>query len=246
MKEAAEGVTGLKVNYYVLIDLQGFRAADRRDGRHPADRADRGCRSAAGRPRCPGYIEPGAQRLDGYHALWYARSRHGASDYDRMARQRCVMDAMLHQFDPKTALENFQAVAAAGKQVVSTDIPAGELPTFIRLATQTKKRQVSSMQFVPPLVHPAYPDYEVIHAAVRTAVAEARTTTDTPRGAAGAAARPASSTSAAPGASGSHGAVTPEGSGTARPAASGDVPGGSGATAAASAVDMSAVCSSGG
>jgi hypothetical protein len=42
-----------------------------------------------------GWIELGEQKLDGYHALWYARARHGTSDYDRMSRQREVQQALL-------------------------------------------------------------------------------------------------------------------------------------------------------
>lgn len=42
------------------------------------------------------------QRLNGYNALWYARSRAEAAngDYDRMDRQRCVLGAILNQADP--------------------------------------------------------------------------------------------------------------------------------------------------
>ena len=48
-----------------------------------------------------GYIQPGAdQHLDGYHALWYARGRYGADDYQRMSRQRDVPLAALAAGQP--------------------------------------------------------------------------------------------------------------------------------------------------
>jgi anionic cell wall polymer biosynthesis LytR-Cps2A-Psr (LCP) family protein len=81
-----------------------------------------------------GYIEPGLQRLDGFQALWYARSRVDADDYARMARQKCVMTAMLHQLSPSNVVLKVQDIASAGKRLLSTDIPASELDTFIELA----------------------------------------------------------------------------------------------------------------
>ena len=169
MKQAVEGVTGLPVNYYVLIDLRGFeQLVDAMGG----ITVTVGERVPIGGETSPisGYIEPGTQHLDGYHALWFARSRQGASDYARMARQRCVMNAMVHQLDPTTLLRNFQGIAAAGRNVVSTDIPAGQLATFLDLAARAKTQKISSVQFVPPLITPARPDFPLIRAKVVSAI----------------------------------------------------------------------------
>src|SRR3954452_9155280 len=169
MKEAVAGVTGLPVNYYVLIDLQGFRnLIDAMGGitltvRQPVP-------IGGGTSRVKGYIQPGTQHLDGYHALWFARSRHGASDYARMQRQRCVMNSMLHQLDPATVLANFEDIAAAGGKVVSTDLPAGELGRFVGLAAGARSQQLTSVQFVPPLVDPAHPDGAAMRAEVQRAL----------------------------------------------------------------------------
>src|SRR3954453_22541508 len=167
MREAVSGVTWLPVNYYVLIDLAGFRQlVDALGGitvtvKQPVP-------IGGGTSRVKGYIQPGTQHLDGYHALWFARSRHGADDYARMQRQRCVMNAMLHQLDPASGLAHFEDIAAAGGKVVSTDLPAGELGRFVGLAAGARTQQLTSVQFVPPLVDPAHPDM----AAIRTEVAK--------------------------------------------------------------------------
>ena len=77
-----------------------------------------------------GYVKKGKnQLLDGRSALWFARSRSDSSDYDRMARQKCVMTAMLKQLDPVTVLTNFNPIASAGKEIVETDIPPGKIDT---------------------------------------------------------------------------------------------------------------------
>ncbi|HEX2705940.1 MAG TPA: LCP family protein, partial [Candidatus Lustribacter sp.] len=101
-----------------------------------------------------GYIEPGRQVLDGYHALWYARSRAGSDNYERMARQRCVMDAMVHQLSPTTVVTKFQGIAAAGSEVVKTDIPESELGTLADLGLKAKGQKITSVNFVPPLMKP--------------------------------------------------------------------------------------------
>jgi hypothetical protein len=90
-----------------------------------------------------------------------------------MARQRCVMDAMLGQLDPSTVLRRFQGIATAGKQVVSTDVPAGELDTFLTLAAKARDQKVTSVQFVPPLITPARPDLRLVRERVDRAIAAA-------------------------------------------------------------------------
>ena len=120
-----------------------------------------------------GWIEPGVQKLDGYHALWYARARHGSDDYHRMARQREVQQALLTQFQPATVLTKFQSVESAGAQTVDTDIPQGALTAFVELALKAKDQQVTDLEIVPPTYSNVYPDYTVIHADVAAATAVA-------------------------------------------------------------------------
>lgn len=45
-------------------------------------------------------IKAGCRHLDGIYALAFARSRHQADDYQRMARQQLVLQAVRRQFDP--------------------------------------------------------------------------------------------------------------------------------------------------
>ncbi|WP_328997197.1 LCP family protein [Kribbella sp. NBC_00709] len=167
--QAIEAVTGLKINYFVLIDLAGFRDLLNAVGGITLDIGKR-VPIGGGTSPIKGYIEAGKnQHLDGYHALWFARSRAESSDYERMARQKCVMSAMLNQLSPSTVLTKFQGIASASKQVVKTDIPASELGTFTDLALDAKKLPVSSFSAVPPLIHTGDPDFALI----RTKVAEA-------------------------------------------------------------------------
>jgi LCP family protein required for cell wall assembly len=179
MKQAVQATTGLTVNYYVLIDLQGFRSMIDAVGGIDIDVATKVPIGGETSP-ISGWIKPGKQHLNGFHALWYARSRTITSDYDRMARQRCVMTAMVNQLEPGTLLSHFQQIAAAGPKVVSTDIPAAELPTFITLGSQAKSRRIESVQFVPPLIVPHHPDYRLIRNRVADVIADSERGGDAP------------------------------------------------------------------
>ncbi|ADB30657.1 cell envelope-related transcriptional attenuator [Kribbella flavida DSM 17836] len=169
-QQAVEGITGLKVNYYVLIDIAGFQHLLNAVGGITVDVGKRVPIGGIGAP-IKGYIEPGKnQHLDGYHAMWFARSRANASDYERMTRQKCVMTAMLNQLSPQKVLTKFQGIAAAGKQVVQTNIPSGELGTFTDLALDSKKLPVSSFSPVPPLIKTGDPDFDLIRSKVAEAI----------------------------------------------------------------------------
>lgn len=172
MRDAAEGVTGLTVQYYVLIDMQGF--TDLIDALGGVDinvkeRLPIGGDEAFN--NVDGWVEAGQQHMDGYTALWYGRARHGTSDYDRMARQRVLQGAILKQFNPANVLTKFQAVAEAGAQVVKTDVPQGMLGYFVDLASKTKKLPITSVELVPQNnVDPVNPDYGYIRDLIATAL----------------------------------------------------------------------------
>jgi len=171
MRDAVEGVLDIEIPYYVLIDMQGF--ADLIDAMGGIDitleeRVAWGSNEDAnGNPQPPdGYFEAGEQHMDGATALTYARTRYGTSDYQRMQHQRQVQQAMLEQFTPATVLTHFVDIAAAGKQVVRTDIPKQMLSYFVQLASKSKTQPVSSYDLTPPEVDPAAPDYDEIRATV--------------------------------------------------------------------------------
>ena len=175
MRDAVEGILGIQLQYYTLIDMQGFEQLINALGGVTIDSTGRypinGDVDEDGVPILEdGWIEPGVQVMDGYTALWYARSRNGTNDYDRMERQRQVQEAIIQQFDPANVLTKFQAVAEAGAEVVRTDIPQGSLGGFVELAGKTRTLPINSIELVPPLVDPEYPDFAYIHQLVAEAL----------------------------------------------------------------------------
>jgi len=167
--EGVEGITGLEINYYAMVNLEGFRGLVDAVGGVQLNVRDRIPIGGGGGP-VTDYIEPGRQRLDGYQTLWFARSRESADDYSRMARQKCVMQAMLDQLSPQVVVTKFEKIAKASKDIISTNLPASELDRFMELAVRAKSQPVATVSFVPPLINTADPDVPLIQERVQAAI----------------------------------------------------------------------------
>lgn len=141
---------GLDVDYYALVDMDGFvNFIDALGGitvninkpipmggnstkKIPPDR----------------WLEPGPnQHLNGNDALWYARGRYGTVDYERMARQRCVINAVIQQASPLRVVANYESLVRAGKQIVRTDVPGSAMPDLVELAGAVKGKKLRSISF---------------------------------------------------------------------------------------------------
>jgi polyisoprenyl-teichoic acid--peptidoglycan teichoic acid transferase len=164
---------GLDLHYFVLVNLDGFsRLVDALGGITVNVNYWVPINGNPGTGELPDdYIEPGPdQRMDGQRALAFARGRFGLTDYDRMARQRCTIDAIIDAADPVTLLERYQELAATTQDIVSTDIPRAALDDFVDLAFLVKDAEVRSVVFDDTVIDPAYPDYDEIRAIVAEAL----------------------------------------------------------------------------
>lgn len=167
--EAVEALSGLDIQYHVLVDLKGFRSLV--DAVGGLDIAVQRRTPIGSQAEIKGWIEAGNRHLDGNEALWYARSRANSTNYERMARQRCVVTAMVRQLDPQTVVLNFGDIAKATKGVFRTDIPQAALASLADVAVKTKQQKISSVNFVPPLIKPWSYDPDVVHRTVDRAIA---------------------------------------------------------------------------
>lgn len=167
-----EGITGLEINYWAMVNLNGFKdLVDAVGGvtlnvRQPIP---------VGLPHESSfhYIDPGTRKLDGHDTLWFARAREGSDDYSRMARQKCVMSAMLQQVSPQVAVRNFQKIAGASSAMISTDLPRGEVDRFVDLALKAKNQRIATVSLVPPMINTAHPDIALVQEKVGAAIARA-------------------------------------------------------------------------
>lgn len=175
-KDAAEGILGIDIPYYVFIDMHGFAALIDALGGIDMTVSERlpkgGGPTYEGQPAeewAIGWIEPGEQHMDGDTAQWYARSRYTTSDFDRMKRQRQLQEAILAQFTPTTVLTRFNEIAAAGTAIVETDLPQSMLPYFADLALKAKEQQVQTIELTPDGgIDENDPDYAYIQQLIQT------------------------------------------------------------------------------
>jgi LCP family protein required for cell wall assembly len=170
-REAVEYVTGLEIQSYVMVDMSAFESLV--DALGGVDINVKQRLPIGGQnddlSDVQGWIEVGPQHMDGKTALWYARSRHTTSDYDRMQRQREVQNAILQQVEPANVLTRFREIASAGEKLVKTDIPSGMLSTYVDLALKAKAKGITPLELVPPKVNVVWPNFTEIHAMVKKA-----------------------------------------------------------------------------
>ncbi|NHA68868.1 LCP family protein [Phycicoccus flavus] len=172
-------VTGLDISHSVVIDLDGFQQLVDAMGGVDIDVTERVCVSCHLTPSGQfawtsdkhEWIDRGRQHLDGFHALWYARSRATSDDYSRMRRQRCVAGAVLQQADPARLLARYPAIAKAVRGNLSVDIPTDQLPAWVELVDRIQSGgSIRSLPLTDQVVDPGNPSYRKIHRLVRAAL----------------------------------------------------------------------------
>jgi LCP family protein required for cell wall assembly len=161
---------GLHIDYFVLLNLDGFEQLIDALGGITVNVnywvPIGGVQSTGELPL--DYIAPGPnQHMNGNLALNFARGRFGLSDYKRMDRQRCMINAIVAAADPMTLLTRYQQIAATTQDIVSTDIPQGVVGDFADLALKVKDAGMQSVVFDDSVIRPAYPDYDKIRTIVQ-------------------------------------------------------------------------------
>jgi LCP family protein required for cell wall assembly len=152
MKVSVGYALGLKVDYFVKVNMDGFKEFVTAIGgltlnvNYPIPVG--GQTDANIKPDY--YLKVGAnQHMNGHDALWYARGRYGLDDYKRMERQRCVINAVVQQTTPDKVLINFQAIAKAGQNSITTDVPRNLLSNLVDLGVKVKGTPLRSVVFSP-------------------------------------------------------------------------------------------------
>lgn len=153
---------GVDLDYYVEVNMAGFASIIDALGGVTVDVGPTALPIGGVLPdgryvKPDGYVPAGVQRLDGNQALWFARSRRGSDDYTRMGRQRCLLQTILKQKSPTDVIANFQGIAAATTDNVSTNIPQQVLPQLAKLAGE-QSVGLESVSFDPNLPDPNQPD----------------------------------------------------------------------------------------
>lgn len=149
IKGAVGEMFGIPIHYYALVTLDGFvDVVDALGGvtiEIPKTIFDDTY------PHEDGSIESieikeGTRHLNGHEALAYARIRRNSGDFNRMNRQRCVLEAVLEQSSPTEILFRFGAIAEALKRSLETDIPQERLADFIDLLPVISTDRIATLR----------------------------------------------------------------------------------------------------
>lgn len=174
LKLGVSGALGIPIDYYLLINLNGFEQIVNAIGGITVNVNYPVPINGADDSNTPptGYIQPGPnQHLDGFHALWFTRGRYGLNDYLRMQRQRCAMKAIVDEANPMRLLTRYTKLAEATKKILRTDVPQSRLPAFVDLALKIKQHPLTSVVFQRTAAFdPNDPDYDYVHAQVLKAL----------------------------------------------------------------------------
>jgi polyisoprenyl-teichoic acid--peptidoglycan teichoic acid transferase len=173
--DGVEGATGLKINDYALLDLAGFEDFINAIGgltinvQRPIPVGGHEV-AGVGQVGVKRYIQPGRKHLNGYLAMWYARSRSDSSDYDRMQRQRCVIGAISQQVNPLTLAQAFPQLAKSIQKDMSTSIPLDDLGSWVTLGLRIKNAHIRSLPFTDAVINTGNPNFDKIHQLVEQAI----------------------------------------------------------------------------
>ncbi|HEX2911196.1 MAG TPA: LCP family protein [Chloroflexia bacterium] len=148
---------GLKIDYFVEVDFNGFRSIvdaigginiDVKkpliDNEYPTE--DYGIKRI--------YIPAGLQHMDGQTALEYARSRHSDSDLGRNQRQQEVVLAVREQGINLGLITNTKLQSAL-QGAIKTDLQPGDILGLAQIAVGMKRDAIKQFSIDANSAHPA-------------------------------------------------------------------------------------------
>ena len=182
LKLAVGQAFGLKVDYFAMVNMDGFVEFVNALGgitvnvNVPVPVGGKNPTRVGGSDGFPPdrWLVPGPnQHLDGQDALWFARGRYHTTDYARMSRQRCVIQAVVQQAQPTTVLANYEALTKAGSNIVATDMPNRKLPAMVVLGLRVKDASMTSVSFENEKdgFSTTRPDWDLVRQRVQQALA---------------------------------------------------------------------------
>ncbi len=179
VRDAVSETFGLDISYFLMVDLGGFQslvdALGGIDINVGPDRVPMGGTDINGNDQpewaISEWVPAGQQHLDGRQALWFARSRWRSDDYQRMERQRCVLNAVVEQASPTTLLANYIGLAKTAEDIITTDVPYQLFPAFLELAGKVQSTPIRTLPFTDEVIPDrANPDFDEIRQLVQASL----------------------------------------------------------------------------
>jgi LCP family protein required for cell wall assembly len=146
---------GINVHYYAMVNLTGFKAVV--DAVGGVDLAvdcaiedlplvDTNVPQGAYRANDDGYyvLPVGYYSMTGAEALWYARSRHSSTDFDRGRRQQQVLRAVWRKARDTGLLNNVVNLWNQGSQYVETNLTLQDVLGLVPFALSLDPGKIQS------------------------------------------------------------------------------------------------------
>lgn len=129
---------GIRPQYYIMTNFQGFTGIidslggiNVNVGAYLSDECDL---RIAVNGRCT--VKPGVMTMDGATALWYVRSRHSTSDFDRLRRAQEVLYGLFARFMHIDALTRLPEFYASYQKSVQTNMTLDNMLPLLPVASQ--------------------------------------------------------------------------------------------------------------
>jgi len=121
--------------------------------------------------RCSNYvltptIGPGEIFMDGTKALGYVRSRLADSDYQRMERQRILLQTIVDEVGFTDLLAHFGELADALEDNVHTSMTVDEARQLLAVL-QNQEQVPASIGLAPPLFEPSEPNFDQLRSVMQ-------------------------------------------------------------------------------
>ncbi|MFZ2486502.1 MAG: LCP family protein [Anaerolineae bacterium] len=143
---------GIPVERYIRVDFSGFKGII--DALGGIDVTVDCALTDELMPRYFGVytLEAGEYHMNGEQALYYARSRKTTDDFDRARRQQRVMVAVRNRVLSANLIPRIPALWLAVRDVVDTNLEAGEILDLARLGATFDGKDLKGMVIRYPLV----------------------------------------------------------------------------------------------
>ena len=155
VKETILRNLGVTIDYLAMVNFDGFRQIIDTLGGVDVPLACRFTDYRLNSARNDLYlysVGPGIVHMDGYTALWYARSRMSSNDFDRGRRQQEILRALYTKALQLDIIPQIPTLYQNFQEVVTTDMSLGNVLAMVPLMVDIKAPRIRSFSISGPLV----------------------------------------------------------------------------------------------
>lgn len=137
MAETLQYNFGVRPDYYFVTNFQGFTSLVNSLNGIDVNAASQLSDTCDLPQSVNGYcsVNPGTNHMDGATALWYVRSRHSSSDFDRTRRAQEVMLALFSRLMSFDAVAKMPTLYETYRQTIETNMSVEDIAPLLPVAT---------------------------------------------------------------------------------------------------------------